>query len=799
MNSKFIFKKLRCSVSKENQVVLQGYCSDGYMANEHIEAFIYSDAGCFGRLETSLIMTEAEPAEAGRLHNNDLTHIITIMIDIPKELPYKDAMMRVVKRTNDGKNSAGEEACVLYTCSVLKLIKCLDRLNYSVDSVEAEGKFILIRGWAIDREEVSLRLTQILKSKEKEVDFSIVRSERPDVMWMFAECPDNAKIGFEIRIERTKLGMRLMLNACDRSENYRVKAIRSYSRFAAVNKINRYWYKGIYTLNNYGVGDAVSKVKKRLFNTKSKKSVDYAKWIKGISPGIRELKRQQSERFKYEPYFNIVINNNGNAVNTSSYFETSIKCQTYSNWVLNNKKQPNDKEDYIVFGDYGAELTPDALYECAKIINLEKPDIIYCDEDVICTEDGVCGNPIFKPDFNIDLLRSCNYIGRVLAISKEFIQKLVDVKLGLFDVNDLTDINKLDAGNYDFILRCVENTDLISHISKVIYRKREENLSEQRVSEQKSVGCVQDVRAHLDRSGIAACVEAGEAENTCKVSYEIQGNPLISIIIPNKDHVLDLKRCMESIDNKSEYTNYEYIIVENNSVEQETFDFYDEISKRDNVKILYWQGGFNYSAINNYGEDAAAGEYLLLLNNDTEIINPDCLSQMLGYCQREDVGVVGARLYYDDGTVQHAGVVIGLGGIAGNIFVGSDENEEIYMSRTKVSCDYSAVTAACLMVKRSLYESIGGLDEEFEVAFNDIDFCLRVRQMNKLVVYNANAKLYHYESKSRGAENTLQKQDRFNDEIELFNEKWGWILRQGDPYYNPNLTLDTPDFSLRLY
>ena len=275
-------------------------------------------------------------------------------------------------------------------------------------------------------------------------------------------------------------------------------------------------------------------------------------------------------------------------------------------------------------------------------------------------------------------------------------------------------------------------------------------------------------------------------------------DPLISIIIPNKDHTEDLDRCIQSIEEKSTYKNYEYIIVENNSTEEETFAYYKKLElENPRAHVIYWDGIFNYSLINNFGAQHAKGEYFLLLNNDTEIINPDCLEELLGYCMRDDVGAVGARLYFEDDTIQHAGVVIGFGGIAGHCFVMQPRGYTGYCHRIICAQDYSAVTAACMMVKRSIFEQVGGLSEELQVAFNDIDFCMKIRKAGKLIVYNPYAELYHYESKSRGLEDTPEKVARFNREIAIFEKKWPDIFKTGDPYYNPNLTLDSQDFSLR--
>ena len=249
---------------------------------------------------------------------------------------------------------------------------------------------------------------------------------------------------------------------------------------------------------------------------------------------------------------------------------------------------------------------------------------------------------------------------------------------------------------------------------------------------------------------------------------------------------------------KSSYPNLEFIIVENNSTEEKTFAYYEKLQKEcSKVQVYYYKGNFNYSKINNFGVQYAKGKYLLLLNNDTEMINDDCIEELLGYCTRSDVGIVGARLYYEDDTIQHAGVVIGFGGIAGHCFVQQPRGNTGYCHRIICAQDYSAVTAACMMVKRSVFEEVGGLTEELAVAFNDIDFCMKVRQKGYLVVYNPYAELYHYESKSRGLEDTPEKQERFHKEIQTFKTRWPEILKNGDPYYNPNLSLETQNFSLK--
>ena len=356
------------------------------------------------------------------------------------------------------------------------------------------------------------------------------------------------------------------------------------------------------------------------------------------------------------------------------------------------------------------------------------------------------------------------------------------------------------AQDYDFVLRCVEQAKRIEHVAKILYHWRVHELSTAGGGGTKDYAADAGKRAleaHLDRLGIAASVEKTQYFGFYRVKYELLSRPLVSIIIPNKDEVESLDKCLGAI-KKTTYTNYEVIIVENNSTDDATFQYYKKLeAENPKAHVVYWDKEFNYSAINNYGAAFAKGEYLLLLNNDTEIINEDCLEELLGYCMRSDVGAVGARMYYEDDTIQHAGVVIGFGGIAGHCFVLQPRGTTGYCHRIICAQDYSAVTAACMMVKREAFDKVGGLTEELAVAFNDIDFCMKLREAGYLIVYNPYAELYHYESKSRGLEDTPEKVARFNKEIQIFERRWPDIMRDGDPYYNPNLTLKSQDFSLK--
>lgn len=450
--------------------------------------------------------------------------------------------------------------------------------------------------------------------------------------------------------------------------------------------------------------------------------------------------------------------------------------------------------DFIGLFDHDDLLHPSVLFEYAKAINEQNADFIYCDEMTFTKEKGEgfeCVLCHHKPDFSPDTLRSYNYICHFTCFSRKLYETV-----GAFN-------SEYDGSqDYDLILRLTEKAEKIVHIPKLLYFWRSHKLSVASAASAKPYvvdAAERALAAHLDRIGLSGTVKQSYAPTTYKIDYEITGEPLISIIIPNKDHIDDLDKCLNSIFTKSTYKNFEIVIVENNSTEQTTFEYYDNIQKQhDNVTVVFWKERvFNYSAINNFGVSYAKGEYILLLNNDIEIITPDWLQEMLMFAQREDVGAVGAKLYFPDDTIQHAGVILGIGGVAGHAHKYFDRKAYGYVSRACISQNMSACTAACLLVRRDVFEKIHGLDEGFAVAFNDIDLCMKIRKEGYLIVFTPYAEFYHYESKSRGGEDSPEKIARFNSEIERFMGKWGKELKAGDPYYNPNLTLEHENFSLK--
>lgn len=465
---------------------------------------------------------------------------------------------------------------------------------------------------------------------------------------------------------------------------------------------------------------------------------------------------------------------------------------------------------YIGLFDHDDILHPSVLYEYMKAICEQDADYIYCDEATF--KNGNINHMItlhFKPDYAIDNLRANNYICHFSVFSRELLEG-TELFRSRFD----------GSQDHDMILRLTSEALHVVHVPKLLYYWRSHkgsvasDISAKTYAIEAARGAVAD---HLTRFGFQNFkIESTRAfETIFRIRYELTKYPQVSIIIPNKDHLSDLKRCIDSILDKSTYENYDIVVVENNSVTEEIFAYYEEIKKHPRIQVVTYEGEFNYSKINNFGAGFAKGEYLLLLNNDTQVITVNWIEEMMMYGQREDVGVVGAKLYYEDMTIQHAGIVIGLGAhrTAGHTHYKVNKENVGYMGKLCYAQDVSAVTGACMLVKKALYDELSGLSEEFAVALNDVDFCLRVREKGLLVVFTPFAELYHFESKSRGSDLKLSKKERaklagthadeenssrYNREAALFRSKWKDILAKGDPYYNVNFSLDRSDYSLKL-
>jgi len=464
--------------------------------------------------------------------------------------------------------------------------------------------------------------------------------------------------------------------------------------------------------------------------------------------------------------------------------------------------------EYIGLFDHDDILHPCVLFEYAKAVNEQKADYIYCDETTF--KDGNIDNMLtmhFKPDFSIDNLRANNYICHFSCFKKELLEGM-ELFRQQFD----------GSQDHDMILRLTDRAQNVVHVPKLLYYWRSHagsvasDINAKSYAIEAARGAIAD---HLYSKGFRNFKITGTRafETIFKISYEILGNPKISIVIANKDHEQDLRRCISSIIEKSTYDNYEIIVVENNSTTEEITKYYEELTQgtykkgalcsqalEGNIKIVTYEGEFNYSAVNNLGVAHATGEYILLLNNDTQVITVNWMEELLMYAQRADVGAVGGKLYYANKTIQHAGVVLGLGAhrTAGHTHYGQSRENLGYMGRLCYAQNASAVTGACLMVKKSLYDEVGGLGTDFAISLNDVDFCLKLREKGYLNVFTPFAELFHFESISRGLDTEGEKAKRYNQESEYFREKWKVQLEKGDPYFNPNFSLDRSDYSLKI-
>jgi glycosyltransferase involved in cell wall biosynthesis len=446
--------------------------------------------------------------------------------------------------------------------------------------------------------------------------------------------------------------------------------------------------------------------------------------------------------------------------------------------------------EYIALMDNDDEITPDALFEMVKSINTHQADFIYSDEDFVSV-DGIYSNPHFKPDWSPDLLLSHNYITHFTCFKRTLLDE-IGMFRSTFD----------GAQDYDLFLRMTEKSRKIHHIQRVLYHWRTIEGSTSADSEAKPEALERGRKAleeAMQRRGIDATVEHANMHHYFRVRYRIKNEPLVSIIIPFKDKPELLKMCVHSILEHSTYKNYEIIGISNNSTDPDVFELMKIFERQDKrVKFYEYNTEFNYADINNHAVNTyAKGEHLLLLNNDIEVISPNWIESMLEHSQREEIGCVGAKLYYPNDTIQHAGIIIGLGGYAGHSHKMYPRNSPGYFNRLMVVQNVSAVTAACLMVKKEIYQKIGGMDaENFKVAYNDVDFCLRVQEEGYRNIYTPYAEMYHHESVSRGHETTPEKIVRFEKEKEALQDRHLDIFMQGDPYYNPNLCHDKEDFSI---
>lgn len=642
-------------------------------------------------------------------------------------------------------------------------------------------------------------------------------------------------------------------------------------------------------LKHYGFKEFTVKLTERFEHTE----VDYSVWFERHKATAEELERQRKQNWKNPVVISVVVP----VYRTPELFLRqmieSVLVQSYPHWELciadgsgddlqtekvigeyikkdtriryekleknlgiadnTNAAFAMARGDFIALFDHDDLLAPDALFEVAQALEKnQEAEVLYTDEDKVTSDLSEHFQPHFKPDFNLDLLRSNNYICHLFVVKRSLVEKTGGLSREFEGAQD-----------YDFVFRCIEEASKgvepghsvdnihpgtgqeslagrlavcrgrkVIHVPRVLYHWRIHKASTADNPASKAYAFdagKRAIEAHLERCGVKGSVSHTKDMGFYRVTYELDSQPLVSIIIPNKDHVEILESCLNSIREKTTYPNYEIIIVENNSKEEKTFAFYKNLDGQKGIQVVYWDKesytflksniskeskiypesnhsaersnskspDFNYSAINNFGIARCKGAYIICLNNDITVITPGWIEEFLGHAMREEVGITGARLYYPDDTIQHAGIVLGIGGIAGSMFVGLPKSHSGYLHKARLQQDLSAVTAACMMFRRDVYEKAGGFEEKLAVAFNDVDFCLKVGKAGYLVVYDPFVEMYHHESKTRGSEDTKEKVRRFQSEIEYMRSHWLILLKQGDPYYNPNFSLKTWNYELK--
>ena len=686
-------------------------------------------------------------------------------------------------------------------------------MKYRFESIMKKNDSIKISGFIVGHQPTDVAIFKyFVGNREEHIEYTTV--VRNDVSNKYFQKTYKNSYGFSIILPLKKQA-KLQVS------------IGNETHIFHINQIFLGWESFIIKLRN---SKFVVKLKEFIRNMYQRK-VTYKSWFKLTKASKEELIKQKEYKWAEDaPLFSIVVPLYRTPKGYLKELIESIGAQTYVKWELcladgspdnklemfvksyqderikyryigenlgisgnTNKAVEMATGDFIVLCDHDDLITPDALFEFAKeIVADSEVDSIYSDEDKIDEKSYDVFDPSFKPDFNIDMLRSQNYICHLYGVRRELVEKY-----GMFN-------SEYDgAQDYDFILRMSEHSRKIAHVAKILYHWRTHQGSTALNPESKMYAYDAGARAigaHYAR--VLPEIQIERIENGYTLGmyhtvFKFNEYPLISVIIPNKDHTDDLDKAIRSMIEKGTWPNLEFIVVENNSTEEKTWEYYKKIEKEySQVKVVYYDGIFNYAKINNFGVRHARGEYYLFMNNDVELIEPDSLKEMMGYGQRNDVGAVGCRLLYEDNTLQHAGVIVGEIGVAEHIFKKQIEGMT-YHARAMLTQDMSAVTAAVMLVKKEVFEKVEGFDERFSVAFNDIDICMKIREDKKLIVYAPYACFHHYESKSRGAEDTPEKIERFINEVNLFNSKWRSFIENGDPYYNCNFSKKHTDCRLR--
>ena len=741
---------------------------------------------------------------------------VRVTIPVPEKLP---GPLSVYARR-------GGKKILSHRIGARRLSEAMRGIQYSVDeySVSRDEEIMRLMGWAVGRKPVGIAA---YTADGKEMPCRLERYARYDAARMFDEYPVTLNCGYLLEFRPVPSGPVTVRMTCGGHSLDLV--FRPTGAAARQAHLGRLFRKGSDTLLYQGPALACRKVIEKVFNPRNE-ARDYDAWIRSKLADAETLEKQRGTAFPFMPLVSVVIplyntppallHDVADSILGQSYPkielcladgspDDSLKKELVSRYGEDPRIRYRHLErnggisentnaaialasgEVIMLSDHDDTIEPDAVFEIVSAFNrAEDVDAVYTDEDKVSEDGKIYYNPHFKPDFNPDLLRSNNYICHIFAVRRETLEAAGLLRKE-FD----------GAQDYDFILRCCEKARRIEHVPKVLYHWRAAAGSTAGNPESKLYAYEHGrdaVQAHYDRLGLPASASMTEYFGRYRTVFRVQGEPLVSVIIPNRDHREDLERTVSSLLSVTAWKNVEVLIVENGSTEEDVLAYYDTLREDPRIRILRWEEPFNYSLVNNYAAGEAEGEYLLFLNNDVEIIEPEWMTEMLGYCQRDDVGAVGAKLSYPDGTIQHVGIILGMGGAAGHMFYGWGDDAFTYTGRGNSTQDLSAVTAACMMTKKELFLKAGGFDPGFTIAFNDVDYCLKLREMGYLVVLDVYAHLVHYESASRGSDKRRadpERHARFLAEANRLRSRWPAYYEKGDPAFNPNLDLTRPDFA----
>ena len=699
-----------------------------------------------------------------------------------------------------------------------------EEIKYFIDKIvkDEESRCATVQGWAFNtktKEPVELFLVG-----REAVGIQFKRDFRIDVNNKYS-LPDDAKVGFIIEFDERTYGLKLKLKLKD-DNNIRIVPVnlkKNYDYLKKPNLFNAKRLAGVTTrtvgyFSRNGLKNTIRKIK---FELKYKNQENYDFWIDVHEDYDKKTVVEEIKSFSYNPKVSIVMPVYNVEEKWLRACIDSVLNQYYKNWELciadDNSSDAHIKpllEEYvrldsrikvvyrsknghiseasnsalaIATGEFVGLLDNDdtladfALFEVVKLLN-EHPeaDLIYSDEDKL-SEDNKRSQPFFKTDWAPDILLATNYICHFGVYRKNILDEIGGFRRGYEGAQD-----------YDLVLRFTEKTDRIFHIQKILYHWRMISNSTAVNPDSKGYAFeagLKSIEDALERRDIKGSVSHGAFPGVYDIEYEIYNDGLVSVIIPTRDNAADLKACIDSIFEKTIYEKFEIIVADNGSEKEETFKLFEYYTKKypNQFKVVRIDIPFNFSEINNLAVKESKGEYLLFLNNDITVITKGWMKRMVSFAQQEHIGAVGAKLYYPDNTIQHAGVLLGMGGVAGHGHCSYPRGDYGYFGKLVTNNNYTSVTAACMMVKRSDFDLVNGFEEKLTVAFNDVDFCLKLYEAGKFNIWLHNVELYHYESKSRGAEDTYSKYKRFNSEIKYMKDHWLKYIKN-DPYYNRNLT-----------